>query len=146
MFVNGQLVVDKIVTWFSDKLYKTCAQARMANRVRQKARPAEPGDLYFDIDYRHVPDNFVQRDVKVSGARYLIMATQQQLAILAQAKTWYVDGTFKVVKPPFSQLFSVHAYIRSQNVVKQVPLLFALMSGRKKNDYKKVTSQTLSKV
>jgi len=110
----------------------------MVNTVQQRARPEEPTDVAFDIDYSHVPVGFIKDDIKLAGTRYIVMATQQQLTILAQAKTWYIDGTFKVVKPPFKQLFSVHAYIRNNNVVKQVSLLFALMLRRKKKDYKRV--------
>ena len=70
--------------------------------------------------------------------RHLIFATQQQLDLLACAKTWYMDATFKVVRPPFTQLFSIHAFVRHDNSLKQVPLVFAVMSGRKRRDYKKV--------
>ena len=47
----------------------------------------------------------------------------------------YADATFRVVKAPFTQLFGVHAFVKSGSCVKQVPLAFCLMSGKRKVDY-----------
>ena len=49
-----------------------------------------------------------------------------------------LDGTFKVVKKPFTQLFTVHCFVKKDEHVKQVPVLYALMSGKKMSDYKAV--------
>jgi len=47
-------------------------------------------------------------------------------------------GIFQVMRKPFTMLLSIHAFIRRGNFEKQVPLLFATMTGRKTADYIRV--------
>ena len=119
-------------------LPKPAHLARTANRHRQSARPAEPMDLNFDIDTDYVGTDFLQSDIRVGDRQHIVCGTQDMLGLLGQCKTWYVDSTFKVVKSPFTQLFSIHGFIRSGNCIKQVPMVFVIMSGKSKKDYRKV--------
>ena len=81
--------------------------------------------------------NQTSRNQGLISAQMTMFQTHQR-ALLKKAKTWYMDGTFKLVREPFKQLYSIHAFITNGTVTKQVPLLFVLMSGRKCCDYRSV--------
>ena len=74
--------------------------ARTANSHRQRLRPTDPSDLDFELEEEHLPACFLQADLEVRGRRHFIFATEKQLHYLAKAKTWYMDGTFKLVRKP----------------------------------------------
>lgn len=114
--------------------------ARQANRLRQKLRPEHPRDLDFELVDECLPEGFLRADLEVKDRRHLLFARQEQLNTLARAKTWYIDGTFKLVRHPFKQLLTVNAFVRSGEYAKQVPLAYVLMSSKKGKDYKKVCS------
>ena len=50
---------------------------------------------------------------------------------------------FKVVRAPFVQLFSVHAFIRQGDNLKQIPLVYCLMSGKSTKDYEAIFTALL---
>jgi len=60
------------------------------------------------------------------------------LEFLTNAKTWYVDATFKNIKQPFTQLFSIHAFVKEDGELMQAPLAFVVLSRRRRKDYKRV--------
>ena len=57
-----------------------------------------------------------------------------------------MDGTFKLCKAPFTQLLTVNAFVRCEDHAKQVPLVFALMSGKNKKDYRAVIREIIKNI
>ena len=94
--------------------------------------------LSLQLQEEHIPADFIKKDIKVKGKRHLVFATPKQLELLATAKSWYCDATFKIVQALFTKLFSVYAFVKSEGSTKQMPLAFALMPSRRKKDYRKV--------
>ena len=46
-----------------------------------------------------------------------------------------MDGTFKITKEPFQQLWSIHTFVHKGNEMKQIPLVFVLMTNKSTEDY-----------
>ncbi|XP_070561995.1 uncharacterized protein [Ptychodera flava] len=109
--------------------------------------PDEPRDLLdFELDESFLPEGFLYKEVmrRRAGKKHFIFATSEQLQYLAKGKRWYIDGTFKLVRAPFTQLLSIHCFLKKDGVTKQVPLCFAIMSGKSKADYRAVFRAVLS--
>ena len=68
-----------------------------ANYHRRRNHPQRPQDLDFQLNMDHIPDNFLRWDIPVEGARHLLFASDVQLDLMSNAKTWYVDATFHVM-------------------------------------------------
>ncbi|KAL8576712.1 hypothetical protein ACOMHN_025185 [Nucella lapillus] len=111
---------------------------KIGNRRRQQGRPKHPTDLEFDLTMDHVPAEFEMAYITVGTRRHLLFLPQHQLDLLKTACRWFVDATFKVVKAPFTQLWSVHTFARVDNKTTQLPLAFALMSGKRRRNYQAV--------
>jgi hypothetical protein len=55
----------------------------------------------------------------------------------------FVDGTFKVMRPPFKQLWTVHVHIRNGLKVKQIPVVFVLMTKMDRASYSAVLLEVI---
>ena len=118
--------------------------ARAANRLIQQLRPEDPTDLAFEISEENIPADFLKADVCIRSKRHLVLASSQRLQQLVKVKNWYADGTFRICRQPFNQLFTINPFVKSSDQAKQVPLLFVVMSGKKKRDYRAVLQEVLS--
>ena len=96
--------------------------------------------INYDYIKKVCGSDFFQDEVHVGNDRHLIFATPEMLANLKNAKTWYGDGTFKIVQSlPFSQLYSVCFFAKKGNAVKQFPGCLLLMTRKRKIDYEAVS-------
>ena len=136
----SQIVEEELIAYKQShpnahQLPKPTSLVKQGNRHRQARRPHHPTDLDFELHTDSLPPDFIKMDVRNGTTCHIIMATENQLKILGNAKQWYIDGTFKIVRHPFYQLLSIHAFLKSQDHTKQVPLVFVLMSGKSQEDY-----------
>ncbi|XP_052695537.1 uncharacterized protein LOC128173907 [Crassostrea angulata] len=72
----------------------------------------------MDFFERHAP-GILRRDLLVGDRRHLSFFTERQLDLLAEAKTWCMDGTFRCVNHPWKQMFSIHGFVKSGQHIKQ---------------------------
>jgi len=114
------------------------------NRRRQACCPVEPTTLDFVIQDSAIPAGFLQADIRVGQKRHVVFYSDHLQGYLSQAREWYVDGTFKYVGAPFTQLWSIHVFLKDGDSVKQVPVLFALMSGKSCADYTAILRHIVS--
>jgi hypothetical protein len=126
---NKKQLLPKIENW-----------CRSVNKYREDSRPPNPSRLDFTLIRKAIPKEFNVFDVAVDGkaARHLLFFTDEQRSLMHKTKRWFLDGTFSVVKTPFTQLWSIHGMMRSKNQQKQVPMAYVLMSRRTREDYEHI--------
>ncbi|XP_071962323.1 uncharacterized protein [Antedon mediterranea] len=111
---------------------------RLANRARATLRPNNPKNLNFKINDHYMPQDFIKADIQCDSDRHILMASNDQLSILADTKIWLVDCTNKFVQHPFTHVLSIQTYVRLELEVILIPLAFVLMSKHRQRDYKAV--------
>ena len=132
------VLVDNLQGKLPPGLPKLETLERCVNDYRQKVRPTEPHTKHDPIDRQYIGEHFVQADISSRHGRCILFAIDAMLCHLRRARTWYIDGTFKVVSKPFIQLLSIHAFLQKDGCVKQV---FCLMARRRKRDYVKIINE-----
>ena len=118
---SGQIVMEVFRKYQNENgnflTFKSYAR-RVLNAARQKQRPPPPrqDDINFAIDteYRSMPGFYRATVVVDNGAaRHIIVFTQEQAELLITRKRWWLDGTFKIVKRPLYQLFSISGFVKN---------------------------------
>ncbi|KAL3853821.1 hypothetical protein ACJMK2_017327 [Sinanodonta woodiana] len=135
LFDPAQNIVDQLIQeQIDDEQPETSRPTynntiRNCSRYRERERPTDPSDLSFELDEEYlstaITESFFRQDVIRKDNRHLIFATDYQLELLNREETFY-------------QLLTVHIFLKSGEHMKQVPLVFIVMSGKNKKDYKKV--------
>ena len=112
------------------------------NYHRRKNRPHHPKKRNFNLSQQKIPEGFLVKDIWVDKHRSIILATPTQLQMLKKSKTWYIDATFSLVRKPFKQI-TINCFIKSENSIKQVPLLTVIMSGKRTVDYEAILNAVM---
>ena len=87
--IADEVLVAHITDAPCSAIPKVCNLARQANRKRQKTHPNEPTNLEFEIDTCHIPENFLQADVKVGDRRHLVFSTPEMLSSFTSQNVVY---------------------------------------------------------
>ena len=102
----------------------------ITNRFCSASRPRDPKGLLFTISESH-STRFITCWCSETRTTSLIFYSADCLHLFSVAKSWYIDGTFAVVGKSFKQLLSIYCFVIADTCVKQVLLVFCLMSTLK---------------
>ena len=75
LFKSAAMLVDCAMTQMEERNIADVNpdyMARIANRLHQKNRPAEPKTLDFELAKDYIPEDFLQKDLYMDGACHLI--------------------------------------------------------------------------
>ena len=114
---SGIVLAERVTNEPTTSLPAPVQLAQNANHRCECLQPQDPQDLDFTLAEDYFPEGFLQKDIWVDDRHHIIFATNIMISILCQAKNWFIDATFKVVHKPFTQLLSIHAFIKSTALV-----------------------------
>ena len=128
-------------------LPKKEAMRKLISRAQRIDTPVEPKTLH-DLN---IPDGYSStlggrqflRDIEIDNDRILMFSTEENLKYLHLSKFWIMDGTFKTVPHLFCQLHTIHANDGSETDFVIVPLVYALMSTKTEECYRKLFEELI---
>ena len=122
--------------------YNLAKQVHSARKDQRNKAPGKEDLLTMDLNEDQFPPDFYRWDIKVAKGddvrRHVFFATDKGMKYLAMAPEWRIDATFKLVSPPYTQLFTIHSPLDLGGKEKQYVLGFVLMSGKRTEDYEQV--------
>ena len=101
------------------------------NRKWQQMQPKDPDTLDFNLAEGSLPEGFFQADITVDGHHRIISATSQSKEMVHRCNIQDHQASIH------STLLYPFFYPSGDNI-KQVPLMFAFMSGKRTVDYEEV--------
>ncbi|CAF4091569.1 unnamed protein product, partial [Rotaria sordida] len=107
------------------------------SKARRKNTPVIPSSVMFDIPELYqqtlAGKQFLPIDVflKRGKDRILVFSSDQQLKILFESDTIFMDGTFDIVPAHFKQVYLIHAHKFGQGL----PVTFCLLPNKRGKTY-----------
>ena len=84
------------------------------NLHRSKDRPKDPTDLNFELDNNLLSASFLKKDFIINNKQHIIFMTDTILNTIRTARTWYLDGTFRIMTKIFYQLHWSASFLLSR--------------------------------
>ena len=82
-------------------------------------------------------EQFLRYDNNNGEARILIYATEASISFLANSDDWFMDGTFSVAPPQFTQLYTIHGLRNGHHVIG----CYALLPNKQTETYTEFLEQ-----
>ncbi|CAF3906972.1 unnamed protein product, partial [Rotaria sp. Silwood1] len=107
------------------------------SKARRKNTPVIPSSVMFDIPelYQQTLAGkrflFIDVFLKRGKDRILVFSSDQQLKILFESDTIFMDGTFDITPAHFKQVFLIHAHKFGQGL----PVAFCLLPNKRGKTY-----------
>ena len=121
------------------------ALRKLGRRKRKEVRayPANPTnleDLVIDGDFRtYESENFLLGNSGDASCRIIILGRQRNTTLLKESRIFFVDGTFRITPPIFSQVFVILAEMQGGIH----PVLYALLPNKLRSTDDKLFSMVL---
>ncbi|XP_063378931.1 uncharacterized protein LOC134665838 [Cydia fagiglandana] len=121
---------------YADKLPPFHTVRDALYKARQKLARTSKFETFEDVAIPvHLSENFVC----VHDCDIIIFITDECKQWMAGLKTFFIDGTFKIVPEPFIQLYTIHGDLGSdENCTKVVPCVYALLPNKRQTTYERM--------
>ena len=106
---------------------------------RQRKRAGNPLPVPQDKDFDIPPEyhqttggqQFLLFDSGHGEDRIIIFATDENIQLLAESPSWFMDGTFKTAPELFFQLYTIHSCTANR----VLPCIYALLPNKQQATY-----------